>query len=524
MFILRYIGPFLRIKTLNKSHIKNQLFHLAKESEKIIVLYSKFGISTHNKEFRHKIIPSNDISIFNSFSPLLCIYKKGICDLDNSENKLKWIENKFKRDIPISSNAFMTLSILELSKYYRNLESIHPDKSNFSSIYLDLAKKQLEFYATNLRNFEGVFIDKKDVSDSPDSELRLEDKSSKFNFSDQALLMASYYNCSKFFNDKDTIEYKNFSLDILKMLKEYKENIYDLPLEEISKLCLALNIFYEYSNDNSCLSLLLDLQDYLLENLENNLEAEKDIDISLQCLICINSSLIYKHTEFYNYKKSSIDILERLKKAYNYENHIFEKDSDKKEVDYNSEEVLLYLISSLACSAEDDNTNIPSDIFKNQILESGIINSWPDVPDLESPERYKDFSLKSDDLLDEQSFRMSSMPTPQTSETAPVFLKSITYNRKKNIFTKAKNYFYSDQNMFIFFLLIYLFKPNYSITSLKRIKEKPLENASKISSKEFNNHQNNNNTKNVNMNKNNNTKNKNNKHKNHNNKNLNIHK
>jgi len=487
VFILRYIGPFLKINSLNKENIKNQLFHLAKESEKIIVFYSKFGISTYTKEFRHKIIPNNDISTFNSFSPLLCVYKKGDCELEFSDNKARWMEDKFKREIPISSNAFMTLSILELSKYYRGLETIHSDKSNLGSIYTELGRKQLEFYATNLRNFEGVFVDKKDISDSSDSELKLEEKSSKFNFSDQALLMSAFYSCSQLSNDKDSIQFKNFSLDILNMLEGYKGDIYNLSSEEILKVCLALNVFYDYSRNKSSLALLLDLYDYVLEKLESKAEDEEETpDINIQCLCCINSSLIYKHTGFFNYKKNVREILERLKQTYNSENHIFVKDKDKKETNYSSEEILLYVVSTLVSSAEDENDNIISNIFKRQIIESGIINSWPDVPSLGNPERYKNFSLNSEDLLNEQNFKMPTIPTPETSETAPVFLKSITYNKKKNTFTKSKNSFYSNQNMFLFFLFIYLFKPTHKIASVRSSKEESIKYSSKTSSKNSN--------------------------------------
>ena len=495
---MRYIGPFLKINSLNKENIKNQLFHLAKESEKIIIFYSKFGISTYTKELRHKIIPNNDISTFNSFSPLLCIYKKGDCELETSDNKLKWVEDKFKKEIPISSNAYMTLSILELAKYYRTLETIHSDKSDLSYVYISLGKKQLEFYATNLRNFEGVFIDKKNVSDSSDSELKLEEKSTKFKFSDQALLMAAFYGYSQLCKQNDAIQFKNFSFDILKMLKEYKESIYDLSPDEISKVCLALNIFYGYSKDQSSMSLLLDLYDYLSEKLDSKLEDDKDIDIDIQCLLCINSALIYKHTGLLNYKETSVKNLDRIKKTYNPENQMFIKNDDKKETDYSAEEILLYVVSTLISPDEDDDTNMISNIFKHQIIESGLINSWPDVPNLGNPERYKNFSLNSDDLLDEQNFKMSSIPTPEAAEMAPVFLKSVTYNKKKNSFTKAKNSFYSSENMFLFFLFIYLFNPNYKIDLVKLEREKSYKDKPDLISKGSTNNKNSNITTNTN--------------------------
>jgi hypothetical protein len=476
VFILRYIGPFLKINCLSKKNIENQLFHLGKEGEKLIVLYSKFGVSTYTREFKHKIIPNNDISTFTPFSPLLCVYKKGDCELESSDNRLSWQDEKFKKEIPISSNAYMTLGLLELSNYYRALETVHSEKSNLSSIYTSLAQKQLEFYATNLRNFEGVFIDKKNVSDSSSSNLEFEEKSAKFKFSDQALLMAAFYRCSQLCNHKDAIQFKNFSFDILNMLRDYKDSLYDLSSDEISKTCLALNIFYDYTRDESSLSLLLDLNDYLSENMDS----ESDDDIDTRCLSCINSMLIYRNTGLLNYKEDSHKAFNKIKKTYDPENQMFIKDGDKKEIDYTSEEILLYLASTLVSSDEDDNSNMISNIFKHQIIESGIIGSWPDVPNLGNPERYENFSLRSEDLLDEQNFKMPSIPTPEASEVAPVFLKSITYNKKKNTFDKSKNSFYSTQNMFLFFLFIYLFKPSYNIELLRNAKGKSNKNKSDL--------------------------------------------
>jgi hypothetical protein len=173
---LKYIGPFLRINKLNKENVEHQLFYLAKESLKQIVLYSKCGIQTPLKELKVKNIPNFDINTFKDVSPLLCAYKKANTKLINIDNSLCWDADKFKREINIDSNSLMTLCLLELHDYYSQFKNIDANKYNLSRLYLLLCKKQLEFYASYFRNEEGVFIDKKDISDLFTGELNFEEK------------------------------------------------------------------------------------------------------------------------------------------------------------------------------------------------------------------------------------------------------------------------------------------------------------------------------------------------------------
>lgn len=55
----------------------------------------------------------------------------------------------------------MTLNILELIDYYRHFDGIDQSNYSLSKVYKKLAKNQLEFYSINLRNAEGVFVEKK---------------------------------------------------------------------------------------------------------------------------------------------------------------------------------------------------------------------------------------------------------------------------------------------------------------------------------------------------------------------------
>ena len=193
---MKYIGPFLRINTLSKENIKSQLFHLAKESMKHICLSSKCGISIEPKELAENETPDFDINTFSSFSPLVCIYKKASPIMRNVDNVLTWNEDKFKKEINVTGNGFMTLGLLELASYYDSFRDISKNLYSYKNLYLTLAKKQLEFYAANLRNEEGLFVDKTYLNSDEDSHLQFEKKDKKFRFSDQTFLMAAFYKYS----------------------------------------------------------------------------------------------------------------------------------------------------------------------------------------------------------------------------------------------------------------------------------------------------------------------------------------
>lgn len=457
---MKYIGPFLRLNNLDETNIKNQLFHLSKESIKHVSFYSKCGILLNAQELKVK---DYGVCSLKHPYPMLSIYRKASPKLKNINNNYYWSGEKVKKDILISSNAFMTLALLELSDYYFNFKNLDEEKYNFSNMYKALAKKQLQFYATHMRNDEGVFVDKKDVSETPLKDLKLEINDPDFNFSDQALLMCAFYKSSLDDPKSDTDAYKDFSLDILNMLAEFKDELYSASLEDLVKTTLALNIFYSYSKEKSAKLLLIDLFELLYEKYFCHFNISSSIKLEYLCLYYINSFLLYKNTLFLRYKDIQDKLFIEILNFYNNELGMFIKSNDKKPFNYTSLDICLYISCILidCCEKEDTkNTIVLTNIFKKQIIESGIILSWPEAPNLDDIERYTNFSLSSEDLLDEKNFKLSSIISPDICELAPVFIRSMKYDEKKNVFKQGKSSFYSDRNMPIFFTFIYLYN-NY---------------------------------------------------------------
>ncbi|EPY2272727.1 hypothetical protein ACXAUS_001571 [Clostridium sporogenes] len=456
---MKYIGPFLRMNTLDPSNIYSQMNFLAKESLQNIILHSNCGICIPFSELKLK----NDFADsknFSSCTPLLCVYKKANPKLINSNKKLTWNDSKFKKEVNILGNSFMVLSLLQLIEYYEQFKDKNKNLYSYTKLYNKLCKKQLEFFATYFRNEEGVFVDKLDVSDSILSKIDFKEKNKKFNFSNQCFLMCAYYGTSLLDKDDYCSNYNDFSLDILNMFLDYKDELYTLSTDEISKLCLGMNIFYKYSKNDDSKVLLLDLSELLQEKLkEKDLNTEKKVDT--YCLAYIDFMLTFNNLGILKFKNLSKKIYKSLIKLYNDNLSMFIKNTDKKEIKYSCDELILYLLVLLneyKNDKENSDKNLLLKFYRNQIINSGIILSWPEEPALNSIERYKNFSLKSEDLLDEQCFRMGSIPSPEAIEIAPVLAKYVEYNTKKQEFTNCRNSFDSNKNFFLWFLILYTLK------------------------------------------------------------------
>ncbi|HBJ1648957.1 TPA: hypothetical protein LA460_001346, partial [Clostridium botulinum] len=206
--------------------------------------------------------------------------------------------------------------------------------------------------------------------------------------------------------------------------------------------------------------LILDLSDFLI-----NRFMIKDYYVnSLEncCLLAICLMESYKHTNIISFKETSKEINDKLLSLYDNDKNIFIKLTDKKETKYSCLEINLYLLSLMIYAKEDDKISelkpIISNIYRKLYVNNNLLTSWPEAPTLDEVERYKNLSLKSEDMLDETYFRMPNLPSPESNGLAPVFVKNLSYSRKKDCFTVPKVSFDSNKNMFSFLLFIYFLK------------------------------------------------------------------
>ena len=483
---MRYMGPFFRMNNLSQDEISTQLFFFAKESIRTIVLESKCGLVSSIKRYK-RLSSNNDISINGNISPLLCVYKKASPNYIHSKNSNGFDEDTFRKEINPATNALMTLSILELSDYYRNFKFKDKNLYSLHEIYLKLAKEQLEFYSVNLRSADGTFTSKKNNGENNYKNFNLSEKDKKLKFSDQAYMMLAYYLYSlKNPNDDVSDAYKSFALEILQVFIEYKNKLYDTSLDEICKILLAFNILYSYDNLDDLKILIIDFADYAMNKLDEKDYYVDELDTVSLCSIAL--SLSYKHTNILGFFDKSSEIINKLYDLYDSKNETFYKLSSKKDIKYSCLDINFYFLSFVIYSEISEDRNdykyLISSIYKKFFISSGIITSWPDPPTLDDYERYRGYSLKSDDMLSETYFKMPNLSTPSSSGTAPIFIKSVSYNRRKDEFSASKTSFDSYRNFFLFYLFIFFFKDN-CMDSLYTValREEPFPTESSTSSK-----------------------------------------
>jgi len=246
------------------------------------------------------------------------------------------------------------------------------------------------------------------------------------------------------------------------MFKQFKNEIYNIPHDELVKVCFAFNIFYKYSQLEDAKTLLLDFSDLMVENLKHIPSSVIKDKIDISCLAYINCIMLNNLTHMAKFKDTANKIYFNLEKLYQPDKGIFVKDIEEKENKFNCDEIVLYLYMVILQNEYDSNKDKDVDysmvhnIYKNQIINSGIILSWPEVPDLDNVERYRNFSSKAEDLLKDEYFRMPSMPSPESNELAPIFIKYVTLNKRKERYKQYKHSFDASKNMFIFFLILFL--------------------------------------------------------------------
>ena len=461
---MKYIGSFFKANSLSKEEMASQLLFLSKESVNHIVLESRCGISTNYKNLKENF-KKDEISFFKNNTPLICIYKKAKPNIYSSKYSKTWDDTTFKKDIPVSSNALMTLSLLRLCSYYEKFKNINSALYKRAAFYKNLSKLQLEFYYTYLRNPEGFFVNKKNDESSSKSSLNISEKEDEISYSDQALMMLAYYMYSKVApEDSDSKTYEDFALQILNMFVNFKEELYSLSLDECCKIDYCLNNMLLYSNNEDCKLLVLDLSDFILNKYYESNSTFSNLETT--SLLALNMYLSYKNTNILIFKDAYLDLIELFCNMFNDEKGIILKGTDKKEYKYSNMEICLYLTNLLMSfdldeDSSDKRENIISKVYKNYIVNSGIVTSFPDAPNLDSHERYKKFSLKPDDLIDESMFRMTNANSPELTGLAPIFTKNLKYSTKKSIFTSDKTTFDSTKNMFIFFVFINSFIDKY---------------------------------------------------------------
>lgn len=446
-----HIGRFLKLNSLNSPYIEYQLFNFSKESLKQIFLNSKCGEIINGKEFKEKPPNSNLVGTKNVY-PLICLYKKSKPKIKYESNIYHWKEEKTKKKIHILSNALMTLNILNLCEYYREIIKDEKKQKDLVRFYLIAARCQLNYYLTHFRNDLGLFINKNVQSSNKatkkeENEIEFVKSSENFDFSAQAYMMTAFLKCSRLL--KDTSPYKlpfeNFSNEILNMFITYKDKLFELSPRKTIEIIYGFNSYLELNPKN--LKEFINIFSELIENFicKKSLSSISTYSKILFYYTLKNLTQFLKETKDEQY----LEIIDLMKECIWDLNELFEDPYFKKTEINDSKDLLSFQIYLILNQDKEHSL----DFFNNTLLNSKVFSSFPNIPKKGDGEKYFMFSNKDSNIIPDEYFKPNNYKVMSEANLTPIILKEINFNQDKEKFTKGKEKFDSFLNMSLIFFI-----------------------------------------------------------------------
>ena len=403
-----------------------------------------------------------------------------------------WDDSNFEKTITPHSQAFLIMNEIMLAKYlYNNLDNI--DSQNNSSkvinniidnkvaaIFLaNSAIIQGEFLSNYLRNSDGLFIVKNDLTENPYGEPYLQDGDTPPIVSDQAFVLKAFCYISQAIDNKSfpihkgdeiSSKFKRYSKQIYEMFLNSKDEILNCKTRDLTNVLSACIQFYLTEKAN---------REYVLEFITIlALELESRVDMSgnvarfsdqphlTSSSSCFNSikALIeaYNTTGIYKFLDCAGIIYKRLDLLWNPSCSLYSLDNDEK-YEYTCRDIgsVLAGLNYVRLFGSDDLKNDSErkmiSFFKSAIESSEIIPINMDKFVSNSCEKdkmpniilYKDVTNPADEE------HLSPLPKP------PVFFKKFTYKPKKSKYSINGKSFYSDYGLFTSYELINVITPDH---------------------------------------------------------------
>lgn len=482
------------IKEYNKSNstmqsILGQSLWYARCCILSVSLMSGFGLpydfdSIRSKKWFDRLDDPEAVhSALQNVKILRAVYKKGDPRYCNSFNGSErdydnyiWDDSSFKRVISPVSQSYLIMDEIMLAKYFHKcMEERYADLDNNNekkAICIFLANSALvqsQFMSDYLRNIDGLFVPKADLSQNPFGEPYLEEEESEPAVSDQAIAMKAFSMLSESLNDT---RYPLFMDNYYSsMNRRYAEEIYqvfqDSPQDifggKTRDLCNVISACIQYykshSNNNDVFNYIMEL----------SLELESRIDMSgnllrypddnkltsnSSCFIAVSTLLeAYKLTNIYKFLSSASAIYRKLNLLWDHVNGLYLLDNDDK-YKYTSRDVgtVISGLNAIRLYGDEgqryDAQSKLISFFSNAVNSSSLIQSCITPPPLGDFEGlYNCQRSGAEDIVQGNFYHPSILQSLETC-TAPVFAKKFTFKPKKHKFDINSKSFYSEYALY----------------------------------------------------------------------------
>lgn len=425
-------------------------------------LYSGAGI-VHSSE--EKLDRGNN-GLPANISYLKCLYKKSkpvflkFQDHSNMDEAVFWDDKSFSRTITPASQAMAILSMCACA------ELMYPTDPQLSISLVKNAGYCMDFSSSFMRNPDGLFIAVEDKTKMLDEELKLKPCSKNARLSDQVLMheaAACLHNITCQESMKELIspkteEYRQEAENILRFMHENLPWLLSSSSKELSICISSLSRCLSLENCSASINEINELICTLCAELETRIRITGEVESSPESL---NTSSMMTHVKVANamlegYEASGILKFKELGvRVYDYLEDLYNPD------------LKLYIEgnpSKTTCSIRDI-----ADIMKLQLIRYRLDND----PKIEK--RLEDMYST---LIEKSGIMQSSparpiniggqlinlpehIPNAMSTGRAPVFVKSIKFNLKKETGTKVSKHFNSLYSLYASYTFLHYFLEQY---------------------------------------------------------------
>lgn len=410
---------------------------------------------------------------------LRAIYKKGdpkFCNTFNENERdyqnFLWDDSSFKKIITPSSQAYLIINEIMLAKYFHKCtderykaSENNMEKQAISLLLINSAMIQCQFMSDYLRNFDGLFVPKADLTQNPFGEPYLEEDESTPDVSDQAMalkafsMMASSLNNKNypmFMNSQQLSVNKKYADEMFEVFQDSPEDIFGSKTRD---LCNVISSCIEYYNINKQnddvfnyiiqLSLELDSRIDMSGNLLRYPDDNK-LTSSSSCFIAIKTLIeAYRLTGIYKFACSASALYRKLNLLWDPVNCLYLLDNEDK-YKYTSRDVgaIISGLNAIRLFGEDDYRNDAESrlvlFFNSAVNSSSLIHSSMKPPSSSDFEGLFNCLRGGCDEALYSNFCHPDIPLYIECGIAPVFAKKFTFKPKKHKFDINSKSFYSE--------------------------------------------------------------------------------
>lgn len=439
-------------------------------------------------------------------SILRAIYKKGepryVNTYNGTENDCRnfmWDDSSFKKVISPAGQSCLIMDEIMLSKYFQKCapSSSNTDKDccsvEYSALLLKSAELQTQFMSDFLRNSDGLFVSKADLSLNPFGDPYLEEPDEAPNVTDQAYALSAFSMMAYALKDVSHTElygtlssetYKRYASEIYEVFRDSPEDIFEGKTRDLCNVILACIEYYRLCKSSEVpqsgvprsegpqnegpqsegphsevlqyiimLSVELESRIDMSGNLLR-LPFDDKLTSNTSCFNAINSLIkSYRLTGIKKFQAAASLLYDKLDLLWNCEHCLYSLDDDDK-YRYTSRDVgsVLSGLNSIRLFGEqpymkDAEEKLVS-FFNSAVNSSKLIHSTLSIPADDALEwRYAQKRFDRGELS-RDFFSYQEIPVSIEVNVAPVFAKKFTFKPKKRKYEINSSSFYSEYSLY----------------------------------------------------------------------------